>query len=92
MSVKYFQNYCEHKWLVSKHVEWLCTKVNNYEQKVHEKASENNCQSDYEHKKECDKIDEQSEGVTWVFVNNKLRVAKENCNFQEGWQEEANRM
>ena len=44
------------------------------------------------HEQECDEIDQQSEGVTWAFVNNKLRIVDENCDFHEGNQEEVNRI
>ena len=41
-----------------------------------------NRQNKYDHEKEEDKIDDQSEGVIGMFVNNNLRITDINCDFQ----------
>ena len=47
------------------------------------KASENNRQSiTMNMRKKCYEIDEQSEGVIGLFINNKLRITEKNCDFQ----------
>ena len=71
-TVKDFQKKCKWKWLVNNESKILCIKENDNMCKVHKKASENNRQNKYEHEKEDDEIDNQSEVVIRVLVNNKL--------------------
>ena len=90
-TVKDFQKYFEWKWFASMNSEWLRVKVNNDACKVNAKVNENNRQSAYKYENKCDEIEEQSKGLIGVFINNKLIIIDDNCNFTCRRQEDVSR-
>ena len=74
MSVKDFDSDCEWEWLIGEESEKLHVKVNEEEHMVHRKEDENNRQGVCEFERNCADIEESTEGVIGVFVNNKLRI------------------
>ena len=56
-------------------------KVNEEDHMVHIKADENNIQGVYEFGKKCVDVEESTESVIGVFVNNKLRIVDKKKDF-----------
>ena len=73
--------------MVNNHSERLHIKEKDDTHKFHKKLSEHNSKNKYEYEKEKDEVDENSEIVIGVFINNKLQIIDSNCNFQDVHQE-----
>ena len=90
-TVKDFKKECEWRWLVNNHIDRLCVKENDNMRKACKKTNRNNIQDKHEYEKEAEEIEDNSQGVIRVFINNTLRIIDRNCNFQHMHQEDASR-